>query len=113
MKKVIIESPYAGNIEKNEAYCRLCMKDCLLRGEAPFASHVLYTQPNVLNDKDPYERHLGITAGFAWRDVADLTVVYTDYGISPGMQLGIDNSKKMGIPIEFRKIYSEPHKISE
>ena len=50
MKLVIIESPYAGDIEKNVAYARDCVRDSLMRGEAPYASHLLYTQPNILDD---------------------------------------------------------------
>ena len=41
MQRVIIESPYAGEIDKNTAYARRCMRDSLDRGEAPFASHLL------------------------------------------------------------------------
>lgn len=79
---VIVESPYAGDIEENLRYLRAAMRDCLLRGEAPFASHGLYTQPGVLRDEIPEEREHGITAGFAWRRVSCATVVYTDLGIS-------------------------------
>ena len=43
MKKVIVESPYAGDIDKNVRYVRACMRDCLLKGESPYASHALYT----------------------------------------------------------------------
>lgn len=41
MVKVILESPYAGDVEKNIEYARLCLKDSLLRGESPIASHLL------------------------------------------------------------------------
>lgn len=47
---VIIESPYAGDVDRNLEYLRAAMRDCLKRGEAPFASHALYTQPGVLDD---------------------------------------------------------------
>ena len=30
MKRIILESPYAGNIEKNVQYARECIKDSLL-----------------------------------------------------------------------------------
>jgi hypothetical protein len=63
MKKVLIESPYAGDVERNEKYARACMRDCFERGEAPFASHLLYTQPGVLDDTLHHERALGIDAG--------------------------------------------------
>ena len=90
MKLVIIESPYAGNVERNLAYVRACMKDCLSHGEAPFASHALYTQPGVLDDADPAQRKLGIDAGFEWRKHAAATALYVDLGSSRGMQLGLE-----------------------
>lgn len=93
MRLVIIESPYAASarytIEHNLKYLRAAMHDCLMRGEAPFASHALYTQPGVLDDGKPNERVRGIDAGFAWRSVADATIVYADLGITNGMKLGI------------------------
>lgn len=47
MKLVVIESPYAGDVERNLRYVRAAMRDCLLRGEAPFASHALYPAQRV------------------------------------------------------------------
>lgn len=104
MKRVIIESPYAGDTDTNLAYLRACMHDSLMRGEAPFASHGLYTQPGVLRDDVPAERARGIEAGFAWRSVAELTVVYTDLGITPGMAAGIEHAERDGRDIEYRRI---------
>lgn len=101
---VIIESPYAGDVTRNEKYARAAMRDCLMRGEAPYASHLLYTQPGVLNDNYPEERNLGIEAGFEFRKLAEKTVVYLDLGISYGMKLGIANSEERRIPIEYRKL---------
>lgn len=108
MKRVIIESPYRSPdpkiVERNIRYLRACMRDCVLRGESPYASHGLLTQPGVLDDNIPEERELGINAGFAWRIRADLTVVYGDFGISRGMKLGIDHATEHGTPIEFREL---------
>ena len=104
MKLVIIESPYAGDIEKNVEYAQKCVRDALERGEAPIAGHLLYTQPNILNDDDPNERQWGIDAGLAWRDVAHGTVVYTDLGITDGMEYGINMMKSAGKPVEFRSL---------
>jgi len=104
MRRVIVESPYAGDVDRNVDYARRCLHDCLMRGEAPFASHLLYTQPNVLDDDVPEERQLGILAGFAWRSAAEATVVYTDYGISGGMQEGIDQAEAEGRPVEYRTL---------
>ena len=101
---VIVESPYAGDVETNEAYVRAAMADCLARGEAPYASHLLYTQPGVLDDTLPEERERGICAGFAWRAAAVRTVVYTDRGISRGMQYGIDHAASLGHAVEYRTL---------
>ena len=101
---MILESPYAGNIERNILYARECMRDCLQRGEAPFASHLLYTQAGVLDDGTPDERKLGVEAGFAWNTVAEKIVVYEDLGITGGMEQGIERAKNKKIPVEYRKI---------
>ena len=104
MRLVILESPYAGDIEANVAYARACVRDSLLRGEAPIASHLLYTQPGVLRDELEDERRLGIDAGLAWRAVAEASVVYTDRGISIGMKYGIAAAEKAGVPVEYRNL---------
>lgn len=103
-RRVIIESPYAGDTEENIRYGRAVMRDSLLRGEAPYASHLLYTQHGVLRDELPEERAHGIEAGFAWREVAEATVVYIDLGISKGMQYGIADSENHDIPVEYRSL---------
>lgn len=98
---VILESPYAGDIDKNIEYARECLRDSLLRGEAPLTSHLLYTQDGVLDDLKPNERKLGIDAGLAWMKVAEKHIFYMDLGMSSGMKYAEKNSK---LPIEYRKI---------
>lgn len=111
MIRVVIESPYASEtaegIERNLRYLRACMADCFKRGEAPFASHGLYTQPGVLRDEVREERKLGIAAGFEWRSAAEKTVVYTDLGTSSGMAYGIEHATKEGRPVEYRELGAE------
>lgn len=112
MKRVIIESPFAARkpdgswdpegVEENLRYVRAAMRDCLLRGEAPYASHALYTQLGVLNDQIPEERKLGMAAGFRWNSVADKSVVYVDRGFSQGMKDGIIDAIEWGRDIEIR-----------
>lgn len=104
MRLVIVESPYAGDVDRNVRYARAALADCLRRGEAPYASHLLYTQPGVLRDDVPEERRLGIEAGLAWGAKADATVVYRDLGISPGMEQGIERAMREGRAIEYRTI---------
>lgn len=100
--KVVIESPFAGDTGKNELYLRECMRDCFDRGEAPFASHRMYTL--ALNDNVPSQRTLGIQAGLIWGESAGKIVVYYDRGISSGMKLGIRHYS-MNKVIEFRSLY--------
>lgn len=107
---VILESPFAGNIEQHIEYARKCMRDCFMRGEYPFASHLLYTQEGILDDNITKERNLGICAGLEWGKNAVKTVVYTDFGISKGMEYGIELAIKEGRDVEYRKLDCEHDK---
>ncbi|MFC1727382.1 hypothetical protein ACFL0Y_02560 [Patescibacteria group bacterium] len=103
-KLVVIESPFAGDVEMNKCYARAAMSDCLDRKEQPYASHLLFTQPGILDDNDPKERRLGIQAGFLWGQNAEVTVVYTDLGITKGMKQGIEAAKERGAEVEYRTL---------
>ncbi len=103
-RRVIIESPYAGDIERNVRYARAALRDALMRGEAPYASHLLYTQDHVLDDGNPHERQTGMRAGFAWIAVAEGSAIYIDLGVSSGMRVGLSRARTAGLPIEFRSI---------
>jgi len=104
MERVVLESPYSGDVERNVAYARRCVRDSLSRGEAPIASHLLYTQKGILEDNVPGERRQGMRAGFAWLEVAGKSVVYTDFGVSEGMKRGIAAAENAEVPIEYREI---------
>lgn len=121
MRRVILESPFkgpavggwaVGPVEawwqrwRNRIYARKCLHDSLMRGEAPFASHLLY--PQVLHDSWNEERDIGIQAGLAWLEVCDASVVYTDRGISEGMREGILAAEQLGIGIEYRSLFDPP-----
>jgi len=104
---VIIESPYAGDIKRNIDYARACVKDSLLRGEAPIASHLLYTQENILDDNIEEERLIGIKAGLAWLKVCNKHVFYIDYGYSRGMLYAREFAIENNICMEERFILKE------
>lgn len=108
MIRVILESPYAAatpaEIGRNVIYARAALRDCLLRGEAPIASHLLYTQVGVLNDEIPEDRALGIEAGLVWGALAQKTVVYVDLGETKGMKVGILRALHEGRPVERRSL---------
>ena len=101
---VILESPYAGQVERNVAYARAALRNSLHRGEAPFASHLLYTQPGVLRDSDYTERRRGIACGYAWMEKAEYVVFYIDYDMSPGMKYAREKAQSLGLPIKYRKL---------
>ena len=107
MKRVLIESPFAGDVESNIAYARRCVLDCVKRGEAPYASHLFFTQPGILDDEKAEERALGIEAGLAWGAAAERVVVYVERGISAGMRYGIARAKGRGQSVEIRAIDRE------
>jgi hypothetical protein len=110
MERVIIESPFCGNsaeeVARNISYGRACLADSIRRNEAPFASHLLYTQPGVLDDATQSDRTMGIQLGLWWGALADKTVVYTDLGVSDGMRYGIEVAEQADRPIEFRSLPS-------
>lgn len=99
---VIIESPYAGNLELNKKYLDAAILDCCLRGESPYASHKMLT--DALDDQDKDQRELGIKLGFEFHKVAEKVVVYTDLGLSTGMKQGIKNAVDLNIPVEKRTL---------
>jgi hypothetical protein len=117
MIPVILESPYAArvatSVEDHERFARACMADCLQRGEAPLASHLLYTQPGVLNDTLPEEREKGIFAGYSWWSAAVKVVFYTDLGWSNGMLQANTRCAIQRKPYEERQLFtSEAERIA-
>ncbi|MHA2085687.1 MAG: DUF7768 domain-containing protein [Candidatus Thorarchaeota archaeon] len=106
MKKIwtraVLESPYAGDVEKNRLYALACAKDMFERGEAPFASHLLY--PRFLEKYNMQQRAEGLEAGLSWTPVAQKVLLYTDLGISGGMAEGRKIAEAFNIPVELRAL---------
>jgi hypothetical protein len=112
MKRVVIESPFAGTSDnpqikkkqtrKNIEYARACVTDSLRRGEAPYASHLFFTQPGILDDNVSEDRMRGINAGLDITKDFDLTAVYCDFGKSSGMLKGIERANSLGRKVEER-----------
>ena len=101
---VVIESPYAGDIETNVTYAREAMADCIRRGELPFAGHLLYPQPGILREEVQEERQAGIEAHIAWGLRASKAVFYIDRGVSSGMKQAHTRYLQYGVPIEYRSL---------
>lgn len=121
MKLVIIESPYKGDVARNKRYLQACIRDCLRRGESPYASHQMLT--DALDDKDPEQRNLGIEAGLSWRRARQAILVddsdaeigtlrhdfvrpvfYVDLGITDGMNRAMNAYVTDGMPFDRRNL---------
>lgn len=100
-----IESPFAGDVERNVMYADCALLHAINMGDVPFAGHLLYTR--VLDDRDPKQRELGIACHVAMLRACHVVLVYADLGISRGMQAAIDRADGWHIPIEYRYLGSE------
>jgi hypothetical protein len=97
---VLLVSPFGGTSEEKTRhlqYARRCARHCMDLGEAPFGSHLIYTQ--LLNDDFVPHRKKGTSAGLAWASLAPRAVVYTDLGITKGMQDEIRHMESQNKPV--------------
>ena len=106
MKLVAIESPYAATnpamLTFHKAYLRACLRDSVLRGEAPYASHAYLC--DALDDRYSSERHMGLAVGAAWTSRADLRAFYIDLGMSNGMRLALAAYRSSGVSFVLRRL---------
>jgi hypothetical protein len=127
MLRVNVESPCRGKVPhwiptnplraaveralrfRNQMYAIDCIRDCLRRGEAPYASHVMFAFTGILNDASEYDRALGLDCGDAWSAGADYHVFYCDYGMSPGMLRRWDECMQEGRTVVKRYLYRKGH----
>lgn len=111
MTRVVVESPWGRStreeIEENKAYARMCVRDSLRRGEAPYASHLFFDHPEIINDMIFDEETLGIKAGFAWAEAAEDVAFYVDRGISAGMIQAFDRAMKTYSAIVVRSLEND------
>lgn len=99
--QVVVESPYAGDIETNVRYARALIKFCLDRGENPFASHLFFTQEGVLDDTVHEQRVLGMTCGFHRGIIAPKRVFGMDRGMTGGMKEGMGEAIRWDQEVEY------------
>lgn len=102
---VIVETPYLYESDivgvEYEIYLNRCLRDCLLRGESPIATHAMYTRPGILSK---CEGGLASEASDGLAEAVGVTVLYTDYGITSKMNLGLDRASFHGHDIFYREI---------
>lgn len=108
MRPVVLLSPFrgfAGDYREAAYYLRSCIRDCALRGDAPYAGHRM--MPGALDDTIEHERALGMACEAPWLLAAAAVVVYTDHGVSEGMRASIAEAHRLGKPVLFRHFGAE------
>jgi hypothetical protein len=101
MRRVVIASPWAGDEHTHEAYALACLQDSILRGEAPIVPHLYLTR--VLADSGD-GRKIGMRIGAHLIRGAQALAVYTDLGISAGMNGEITVAERAGVKVEKRTV---------
>src|SRR5262245_30775558 len=105
----LVISPYRGDqpgmLELNKAYLNVAIRDAVIRGYSPVATHKMFTES--LNDNDPTERILGMQQRDTFMRVSEGGWVNTDLEVSNGMKEDIEALKKRGIPVDYVYLYGE------
>ncbi len=113
MKRVFVCSPLSADdaegVARNQELAREHMLEVLRAGGAPMVPHLLY--PQVLDDRVPEDRRLGLDAGLAWLLVCDEVWVWppswrqTPDGPEPiltsGMAEEVAAARRVGLPVLF------------
>lgn len=95
---VYICSPYSGNVAENTAAARKYSRFAVDSGCLPITPHLLY--PQFLDDRDPYERKLGIRFGDILMDRCAEVWVFGQH-ISAGMKMEINRAQRKGYALRF------------
>lgn len=104
----LIESPFSAvnerELVRNVYYTMLAVRDSLERGEAPYASHLFFTQ--MLDDTNQRDRDLGIIAGLDIGKFAKKSALYLDLGLSKGMEYGVKKANIEGRELIERQLFT-------
>lgn len=99
-RKVYVASPFSGDTEANTLkaveYCRMVID----AGYMPLASHLLY--PQMLNDKIPAERELGLMFGLALLRMCDEVWVFGP--VSSGMAQEIEEARRLKKKLVYKEV---------
>lgn len=103
MRRVILDTPYAGWSWPLLSYAQQCMMDCLRRQEAPMVSYLLY--PPMFGPE-------GMDAGLSWEQAAEAWVVYVDMGMTHNMRKSIERGYALGRSVEVRCLREQTQPIA-
>ena len=104
MKLIYVASPYSGDVKDNIKFARDACRFVMENGHAFFAPHLIY--PQILNDRIPEERRLGMDMGLAVLSKCDELWAF-GVVVSKGMQREIDHAEQLGIPVRHFIVFEE------
>lgn len=96
-RKVYVASRYAGDVVANTTAAIGCCRRVIQDGYMPIASRLLY--PQILDDKNPAERELGLSFGLALLQMCDEVWVFGK--VTKGMAGEIEEAKKLKKQIRY------------
>lgn len=104
MLLALLVSPFRGKEHPcqerlHRAYLDCAIRHAVIRGYTPIATHKLY--PDSLNDANDVERILGMQQRDVILSEVQCLLVYTDLGMSGGMEEDIQAAKKRGVDIQY------------
>ena len=94
---VYICSPFAGEVKKNIRKARLYSRLAVKRGYLPITPHLLF--PQFLNDRDEFERNLGMKMGLVL--MLKCREVWVFGQPSAGMNTEIKRALIKGMPVRY------------
>jgi hypothetical protein len=98
-KLIFVSSRLRGDMENNMKLAECLCRIVALKNQIPIAPHIYFTR--FLDDRNANERELGLANGLELLKLCDELWAFTMDGISEGMQLEIDQAKKLGKKIRY------------
>lgn len=104
---VVVVNPWVGlgAGKKAEAYLRNCIRDCIARGELPWAAHCMFDLSRALYIEDAEQRTEGLYLQKMMILKSDKLAVYQDHKISLEMQQTILFARIHGKAVDNRYLY--------
>jgi len=96
-RRIVVESPLAGDVAENLRYLVWCCRALYLAGYEPLALHL--GCPWFMDDVVPQERADGIAWSWFWQ--GDEHVFFCDRGMSRGMTFAMERCQGDGIRMTF------------
>lgn len=95
MPRVLVLSPYAGDNERDAEYYRLCVLDCVRRGET------------AIEPYRGYDVRAQRLCSEALVHCVRTVVVYADYGRTVRMGTAEMEAHRVGRPVEYRRLFTD------